>query len=219
MDEQHTRTIQSSVACIRCGYDLRGIEVKGTCPECGGAALESLAASRSITKREVAALICRILALWLGVRSVLQVLLMAVNIAMIASGTQPGADLSWLVFSFAYLAAQVVVLGVLWFGAAAIARLMVPVDGPAMPQQQWSAGDLMTVAVCVLGLFLLATGAAQAVGGIFGEQVARLIAMDPYGGGIIEGAMRAILGLVLVAGRQRLCRWFHKARTAGTPQS
>lgn len=49
-------TVQATIRCVRCGYDLRGAQVLGRCPECGAAVASTLAVSVDPALRDLVAL-------------------------------------------------------------------------------------------------------------------------------------------------------------------
>ncbi|MCC6682376.1 MAG: hypothetical protein IT445_15860 [Phycisphaeraceae bacterium] len=214
MDES-PRTIEGPVPCIRCGYDLRGVAVNGTCPECGATAVESLAASRSITKREVAELFCRILAVWMGFYGGIQLVQNAIHFIFNPT-INIGASL--LIRIWVGVTAYPLVGALLWWMSPWIARHTISQDGPAIPSATWTGRDLMAVAVCLLGLYLIATGAEQLIGNFFGETIVSMAGYNPSGSVKISSTVRLLAGLFMIIGRKRLARWLHKVRTAGRPQ-
>lgn len=222
MSDETSRTIEAAVACIRCGYDLRGIAVDGACPECGAGSVQSLAASRVITKRDVAKLATRTMALWFIVYALLNLSGTVVYVAFELFNAGAFSDLGW---ALTWFVQEVISLGLgvlLWSAAGWISRCMVPVDGTAVPTQQWTATDLASTAVCVLGLYLLVSGAAGLasvawqllIGGEFDVGY-----YDAYTWNPVSAGSYIVAGLVLIAGRRRLAGWWHAARTAGTPKS
>ncbi len=215
MDES-PRTIEGPVPCIRCGYDLRGTAVNGSCPECGASTVESLAASRSITKREVAVLAVRIMALWFVVDGLLNII---GNVGLLISEPQFWQG-PWLISMLAQEVAMLAVGVGLWYFAETISRWMIHRDGCAITAVTWTLADLMQVATCILGLVLLVEGGAGLFTWVIMLGIGGLDSTsDLEGWSPVVSVFYVVFGLILIAGRRRISQWLHKARTAGTPQA
>ena len=50
------RRVADDVACYRCGYSLRGLDIGGLCPECGGPVDESAARHAARLRGDVVSL-------------------------------------------------------------------------------------------------------------------------------------------------------------------
>jgi predicted RNA-binding Zn-ribbon protein involved in translation (DUF1610 family) len=212
-ETEQTTLSDEAPTCVGCGYQLRGLAVDATCPECGESVRRSILSARGFTKREVAVLAVRLFALWLALRGLWSVLRFGVA-AQEAWPTGSSADWAILLWFGVYAAINMALAGALWWAGPRFGRLLVRRDGPAHTGGI-TANQLMQVAFSVVGLYLLASGLARA-GGYTGYWLFR-----EAGGYHIFGQSeflfasgQSVIGLIILA-RGPLKRLIPWLRTAG----
>lgn len=202
------------VACLGCGYDLRGLDDDGDCPECGHPVAESREApKRVVTRREFAIIVIRMMALWLVMQMMFSLIGFAQQLVSLASGSSGPTE-----FAEAGVAGILVLslTGALWHWAPAIASRMVPHDGRAFDGSFYGPDVVLRLGCVLLGLYFVVTGVA----GLVGNAVAMIFVDAQMSWYLLHNlpmsGLRAVLGLVIMLGARRLVRLVGFARTFAT---
>ena len=197
--------IHDDTPCLACGYNLRSIQISGSCPECGLKADYSIRAKNSITKRELAALVFRVVLLWIAIGTIVN---LSVSLTFIWRDLFHGA--------LATVGTLVVVagLGILWWKIGFLARLAFPLEGQTGFIHTVSSQYVMLLAVSLIGLW----HACSALITLAWIGIITAFNLDS-GPRLTDSLIQLIIGLVLIVGAQRIAQLVLWLRTAGTVQT
>lgn len=199
--------VAEDLMCITCGYNLRGLDRTGGCPECGLSAQHTISSRQGMTKRDLATLAFRVIALWHLISEV--------------ADTAPGYFFSPInsfadMVSFLIWLSVIALLVLLWWKAPWLATKAVTHDGPVSVGEIWKSTDVMALVMTALGIVLMTWGVAG-----FAWSLAEWL-RDEYRGWALSNMAGAsisfIIGLVLVLGSEFIARLIVWLRTAGTGQ-
>jgi hypothetical protein len=193
-----TNQADAGLHCFACGYDLRSLDIKGTCPECGYAISESLAARKSVSKRELAALVCKVVALVMAFRGLWDAITLGLSLGYLPTG--------YLVVALLSIFVPLGLSALLWWAADWIAARMVRADGRA--GFSITASDLTSVAFSTVGLVILVLGMTR----IPWLCVDTVVAWRE----VVTGGTMIVVGLATLLGAQGLVNLLHLLRSAGT---
>lgn len=204
--DQQGQVIADNLMCLVCGYNLRGLSHKGNCPECDHLIQKTITARLGMTKRELAALVFRVLAFWYMLRFITDFS------AMVMQTLRGGPD--WLFFSISALTfcALPVLLAWVWWKADLLSKFAIKVDGPISLCGRILPGDMLSVAMSIIGITYLIYGV---IGGIW-----VLISFIPLGDRVFTHsffttAINLAIGSVVLLGARRITRCVLWLRTTG----
>ena len=135
--------------CLSCGYNLRGLNRKSDCPECGFSIEKTLIARNGMTKRDLAMLAFRVIAVWMIVDEIAETV-PGYNFFRIDSLAAAIRLIIWLLV--------LAILAALWWKAPWLAKKAVPNDGPITIGRMWRDKDVMALAMSALGIVLMTWG-------------------------------------------------------------
>ncbi len=199
--------ITNELICLACGYDLRGLDRAGGCPECGLSIQHTVVARQGMTKRELAALVIRILAIWMAFDSVLGLLRVFGRYYESGWG-QAQPTLFWMI-----LHTGLCIL--LWKKSHFFSEKAVITDGPISVSGGSSLEHLMAIAMCVMGVYWIVYSISSATWFCY-ELLSNSSHSyaDPWIG-ITWSAVMLITGIGLLIGSGRIAKAIHWLRTAG----
>lgn len=199
-DRTDRDTLQHDLVCLTCGYNLKSLNRRGDCPECGLPIQHTLTARRGMTKRELAKLAYRVTALWFFL-GMLRTLVGSWNYLF----------RSWNIPIT--LAVSVTITLFIWFKADWLARITLKQDGPLLITGRLVARQAMSVAMGIIGVLYLLSGISAAVW--MGANY--LLDFDPDYLKIssVGALLNLVIGLILLFGATRIAKAFLWLRTAG----
>ena len=196
-----TIAISSDTLCLTCGYNLRGLQRSGSCPECGLAILETVITRQGMTKFELATLVFRASAIWFFLLTFHEM------IQIVQSGF----------VTFMWVAMYTLVFGLqclLWWKAERLAHYAVKSDGPISLTGALQYRELFSVALSIIGVLYLIYGITGSVW-IMSTLLLDL-QQDYLGVSIINTCMNMVISWVLLFGATRIAKAVIWLRTAGT---
>lgn len=209
--------IRNDLRCAVCAYNLRGLAVEATCPECGLSAQESLLSGNCLRKRELAKMLFRILSVWVACDAVLDLAGTAETFVLWGGSGMMMFEAWRLVL---YCVGVLFVMGLvacgLWFGAGKLAALLFPSDGMVSIRGRLTGDALMGVAMAAIGSFFVISGVLEAM-----ALSAALIwtgSNDAMLGGVFVVTVKCLVGLSLLIGWGQFHRVIQWMRTAGAKQ-
>lgn len=197
-------TTADDLMCLVCGYNLRGLVRDGHCPECGHSILRTIVVRQGMTKRELAALAFRVVALWFLLKTLTEIL----QVWRFLNG-----DWLELLLTVSLIGTVVGLLALVWWKAEMLARQTIKTDGPISLSGRILPHQIMSVALGIIGIIYLIDGVAG-VGRIL---AAFLIDVDDLyiRASLIYVAMDLLIGGVLLIGAGRLSQFVMWLRTVG----
>lgn len=166
------RTIDESIECVRCGYDLKGLPLDGVCPECGVAAVQSVSPTPAGGLRRTGA--PKPIPFEFVGRGVLQRLRLGFTMAAFGG-------LGWalglyfpgpFVFQGPVLIGIAALSGLLWIGGLLVLAAPRPREGADAswfgPQSEWRGRRALMLATQAL---LPVAHMSLVLGGVFGSEL------------------------------------------------
>lgn len=207
-DNEDAHMLAQDLMCLACGYNLRGLPRSGSCPECGLKIVNTLAARQGMTKRELAALAFRVIAVWLGIKEIANTspIYFFFEINRINLFDSTDRLLNWLLF--------LGFLGLLWWKAPWLATKAVPNEGPITSGGMWRYKDAIAMTLSGLGIVFMAWSVLD-----FGWSVARWLRNtdDSFSFSIVvDSIISFIFGALLVFGASFITRLILRLQAAGT---
>lgn len=149
--QQTSASIQDDISedlmCIACGYNLRGLSTHSNCPECGLQYRRTLHARAGMTRRELVAVVFKILAVWMAIGSIAgfaQVL----GDFITSKSTPFDTSLFWVLVYVGLCIS-------LWKMAGYLASKVVLSDGPISFTGRVAQDQLLAVGMSVLGVYYI----------------------------------------------------------------
>jgi len=179
-----------------------------------------------MSKREIASLVCKVLALWLLVQGVLSMASILLTIMKTIESISMGSDWGYALggpCAIGFVGAAFLVLGwIVWAKADSLAVRMVgddetPVTGTNISKEGW-----ITIAVVALGLFLFVSGVCDLVRSVaYGFMRSRAIQGSLYDSlindihSIAAVIVQIVLAVWMMVGSKGIIRLICKFRTMG----
>ncbi|NLX05636.1 MAG: hypothetical protein GXY33_10880 [Phycisphaerae bacterium] len=174
-----------------------------------------------MTKRELAILAFRLLAVWSAFYAVLR-LDMVIGMWQVTRRSLVDEGMPIVVLSFLPLVLGLIVAWLIWSKAAALADRVGLAEPEPARGTPLTAETAMMVAFCAIGAYALILGLPRIGQTILHAVLIRDYAqMDTWYFTVREGAAALLqvgLGLWLLFGGRGLARFVHRVRTAGLPQ-
>lgn len=198
-------SVSEDLMCLACGYNLRGLSRAGGCPECGLSIQHTISARQGMTKRELAALAFRVVAVWFLLRTLVEML----QFWHFMYG-------NWMELCLSILLVITVVgiLALIWWKAEIPARMAIRSDGPISLSGTILPVQIMSVALCIIGVIYIiyaVTGCVWILEGFLFEQRQQYMRTS-----LLTSAMNLVIGVVLLVGAGQLSGFLIWLRTVGT---
>lgn len=206
-DSTSARPAPDDLTCAACGYALRGLHDTASCPECGHAVRASRLAAAAMTKRDLAMILCKLMGLWLVLSLLNGISIFLWYVFRMIRNQSVTSDWDDVISQAIYYGVSTSIGIGLWFGASGLARRIVPQDGRFGPTAQLAAGTISRCGVFLIGVWCLATGLHELIGGIW--LAYSELPPIPYGySGImpygVNGLAKCVIGIALMVGWARL---------------
>lgn len=199
--------VMSDVPCLACGYNLRGLDPRGHCPECGHFNLRTIESNWSMTKRELAALAYRVVALWGAVG-------MVSTYAPTFTGRFNAGAFAFVV-SMIFFGMVMGLYAVVWGVAPWLGQKTFAEDGPVAVGWGPGAEVLMWVATAAIGMTYIIYGlvglSASIVTFFMSDQMIRN--MVPVS--VAQFTIQLLIGVLLFIGSGQVSRFVMWLRDAG----
>lgn len=181
-----------------------------------------------MNRREIAALACKIISLYLFVQvlslsGAFVFLFMGGLSALSGKDHFRGFDLVATAMAVVPAVAYLVAGIVLWRKADGIASRMTSEDPTPVTRTDITGPGVMMIALVVVGIFVLITGLRSIVNSLvlfarykqYGEYTGRDLVLMPK---LWSGVLGFVIGLVVILGRRGLTNLLYRVRTAGINQ-
>ena len=155
-----------------------------------------------MTARLLTFVACRLLAIYMLVG-----LVRKVSITIISTSTKPTHSavfpevISILVY---YLPVDLALIAVLWFAAKWISKHAVNADLPENASASWRQDDILSVAICIFGVFIIVTALPH-----FTFLLINLDFDSPH---IAGPLISSFFGILLIFGSERISKFISKLR-------
>lgn len=158
------RSVRIDAECIACGYNLRGTDVAAGCPECGTPIQTSLSHARRLTRRDLTALVLRLLA-------VVLIVLYAPHLFSLALGEahryffsySSSFGSSWVIYEALYYLVLLVLSGLIWAFAGTVATLIFPDNALITMSGRLDRRALVHIGLILVGAYFTIDGGAGAM--------------------------------------------------------
>ncbi len=206
LSDEQARAIVTDTPCLACGYNLRGLNPDGFCPECGHSNLRTVEHRRSMTKRELAALAFRIAAIWMALGWIEEFLR--------TWGNFYGGNWIQVVMSAGSAGLYILVNVMLWLKADVLAKYAISHDGPISLCGNFIYQQCLSIAFSVIGMVYIVyaiSDTSWAISAWLSDTWQKEYSLIRF----VSSAMSFVIGCVLLVGAGKIARTVMWLRTAG----